>query len=286
MESTINILRNLFFALAPVLTSYTIWYIYWRFVKKMKPIKGEYKKVGYGFFLKKLLVDFPRQLSYDNLNCDPDFFRDYGVHIVAGEQGSGKTVTVAYLLKRYKRMYPKIKVKTNFEYKHEDGKINSWEDVVKSENGIYGEIDVIDEIQNWFNSLQSKDFPVEMMTEITQQRKQRKCIIGTSQVFTRVAKPIREQTYLLYQPYTLAGCLTLVLKFKPQIKADSGTPDKKKFRGVFFFVHNQKLRECFDTYHKIEAMVKSGFKPTEQHISNSQNVYIREEKKGLFRLKK
>ena len=71
------------------------------------------------------------------------------------------------------------------------------------QNGIYGEIDVLDEIQNWFNSLQSKDFPPEMLTEITQQRKQTKMILGTSQVFSRLAKPIREQTYMLYEPTTL-----------------------------------------------------------------------------------
>jgi ATP-dependent Clp protease ATP-binding subunit ClpX len=249
----------------------------------MKPIKGEYKKIGHGWKIKRLLVDFPRQLMYDRLSFDPDFFREYGVHMVAGKQGSGKTVTVAYMLRRFQKMYPKLKVKTNFEYKHEDSPINSWEDVVASENGIYGEIDVIDEVQNWFNSLQSKDFPIEMMTEITQQRKQRKCIIGTSQVFTRVAKPIREQTYMLYQPFTIAGCLTVVLKFEPEIKSDSGNPDKKKFRGIFFFVHNKELRESFDTYHKIEKMVKEGFKPSEQHVSSSSVVFNVPDKKGVFK---
>jgi ATP-dependent Clp protease ATP-binding subunit ClpX len=249
----------------------------------MKPLKGEYKKVGYGWKIKRLLWDFPKQLMYDKLTFDPDYFREYGVHIVAGKQGSGKTVTVAYMLRRFQKMYPKLKVSTNFEYKHEDGQINHWKDMLGAENGIYGEVLVIDEIQNWFNSNQSKDFPVEMLTEITQQRKQRKCIIGTSQVFTRVAKPIREQTYFLYQPYTLAGCLTIVLKFEPVIKAGDGNLDKKKFRGLFFFAHNNELRESFDTYHKIEKMVEGGFKPAEQHISSQSVVFTMPEKKGLFK---
>ena len=270
----LNVLKFVFYLFSPFLASCLVWFVYWRVFKKIKPVKGEYKKVKHGWKIKRLLIDFPKQLMYDWLVFDPDFFREYGVHIVAGEQGSGKTVTVAYLLRRYQKMYPKLKVKTNFEYKHEDGQINDWRDIIASENGIYGEINVIDEVQNWFNSLQSKDFPIEMMTEITQQRKQRKCIIWTSQVFTRVAKPIREQTYILYEPKTLFGCLTVVFKYKPEIKADSGNPDKKKFRGLFFFVHSKELRESFDTYHKIEKMVKGGFKPAEQHVS-AGNVVLR-----------
>jgi hypothetical protein len=259
-----------------------VFHIYWRFVKKMKPIKGEYKKIGHGFKIKRLLWDFPKMLMYDRLNRDPDYFREYGVHMVSGKQGKGKTVTVAYLLMWYKKMYPKLKIKTNFGYKHQDGEINHWKDIVASENGIYGEIDVIDEMQNWFNSLASKDFPVEMMTEITQQRKQRKCIIGTSQVFERVAKPIREQTYILYRPFTIAGCLTIVIKSEPVIKTD-GNVDKKKFKGIFFFVHSPGLRDSFDTYHKIEKMCNDGFKPSEQHMSAHETVVNVQGKKGLFK---
>lgn len=79
-------------------------------------------------------------------------------------------------------------------------------------------------------------------------------------------KPIREQTYFIYQPYTFAGCLTVVLKFKLVIKSSDGNPDKKKWRGMFFFVHNKELRDSFDTYHKIEKMAKQGFKNSEERI--------------------
>jgi ATP-dependent Clp protease ATP-binding subunit ClpX len=218
---------------------------------------------------------------HDKLARNPDHFREYGVHIVAGKQGSGKTVTAAYLLQWIKKQYPQLKIKTNFEYKHQDSAIRSWHDVVASENGEFGEIDVIDEIQNWFNSLQSKDFPLEMMTEITQQRKQRKMILATSQVFERVAKPIREQTYMLYKPFTIAGCLTVVFKFEVVIKSNSGNVDKNRFRGAFFFVHDRELRESFDTYHKIEQMKKEGFKPSNEHLSNG-NVTVNTPRRGLF----
>jgi len=235
------------------------WYIYWRHVKKLKPPKSELRKVKVSPAFKRLFWDFPRQFALDRCTLDPNQFPEKGVHIIEGEQGDGKTLTVCYLLMLFQQKYPRLKVKTNFGYKYEDGQIRSHHDIIDSSNGIFGEIDVIDEVQNWFCSLQSKNFPPEMMTEITQQRKQRKCIIGTSQVFTRVAKPIREQTYILYTPTTLFGCLTIVRKSKPVFNAD-GVVESKKPLGSFFFVHSQELRDSYDTYHKIQEMVKDGFK--------------------------
>ena len=50
-------------------------------------------------------------------------------------------------------------------------------------NGFLGVIYIIDEIHTYFNSLESKNIPMFVFTEISQQRKQRKLIIGTSQLF-------------------------------------------------------------------------------------------------------
>lgn len=94
-----------------------------------------------------------------------------------GKQGSGKSITLTYMLLRYQKMYPRLKVISNYYYAHEHLHISHWRDILNYENGRYGVVVVLDEIQNWFNSLQSKDFPPEMLTEITQQRKQSKVII-------------------------------------------------------------------------------------------------------------
>lgn len=222
---------------------------------------GTYHRMNHGSFFKRLFWDFPKAFINDLFTRDPDFFKPYGVHMIAGEQGSGKTVTVAYLLLKYQEMYPQLKVKTNFNYRYQTGEITHWKDLVNSNNGTFGEIDVIDEIQNWFSSLQSKDFPPEMLSEVTQQRKQRKMILGTAQVFSRVAKPLREQVFLLYEPITLFRCLTIVKVTKPVISPTDGQADKKKFKSLFFFVHNKRIRECYDTYLKVEKMAEGGFKP-------------------------
>jgi hypothetical protein len=210
--------------------------------------------------LKRILIDFPQAYWRDRFTADPDEFHEYGLHMVCGEQGSGKTVTVAYLFRKLKKKYPKSKAATNFCYKYEDKPISDWRDLLMLKNGIYGYVIAIDEIQNWFSTNDSKDFPAEMLTEITQQRKQKKMIIGTAQVFTRVAKPIREQAMYIYQPFTIMGCLTIVRVSKPDMDHE-GQVKKLRFNKLFFFVHDSELRDSFDTYKKIERIATKGFKP-------------------------
>lgn len=246
----------------------SLWKFYFRVIKKFPKLKGEYNYVGYGNFFKKIFYEFPKQKAYDLLTFNPDTFREYGFHLITGKQGTGKTITLVYLLLRYQKMYPKLKVKTNMYYKYQDGCINHWKDLVNSENGIYGEIDVIDEVQNWFSSNQSKDFPPEMLREVTQQRKQRKMIIGTSQVFTRVAKSIRENVYLVYEPITFFGCLTIVRCYEPTLDTN-GVVVNKKPKKTFFFIHNNKIRNAFDTYRKILDMSESGF---QEKTDNNQII--------------
>ena len=168
--------------LAPFIISMICFFIYFKFVKKMKLPKCELNRVKKRNFFVRLFYDFPQRFVLDKFTLNPNVFREKGVHVICGEQGSGKSITLTYLLLKYLEEYPKLVVKSNYGFVYESAPIRHWKDIVDSNNGENGEIDVLDEIQNWFNSLQSKDFPPEMMTEITQQRKQRKAIFGTAQV--------------------------------------------------------------------------------------------------------
>lgn len=269
----------------PFILSMIFWFLYYYFRFDYRLKKGEHCFIGYGSKFRRLFIEFPKQFIIDKFNSDPDEFTEYGVHIIAGKQGTGKSITLTYLLLRYQQMYPKLKVATNYYYTHEDKHIDHWKDIINYNNGKYGVIVVLDEIQNWFNSLQSKDFPPEMLTEITQQRKQRKVIFGTSQVFSRIAKPIREQTYMLYEPSTLFGCITFVRKYDVTTDCD-GLATSKKYRGCFFFIQNERIRNSFDTYRKVENLSKEGFKTETEQIRNVDNsINISNLKKG-FKLKK
>lgn len=243
----------------PFLVMSAWYYIYFRFIKKVKkPVKEFISEVKHVSFLKRLFIDFPRQFVFDKFTANPNEFGLYGFHLFVGEQGSGKTVATAEFLRRIKQEYPLCKIATNFEYKNEDSQINSWKDLIFNNNGEYGQADVIDEVQNWFSSNQSRDFPPEMIQEITQQRKQRKIFIGTTQRFERMAKPLREQVNYIYFPMTFAGCLTVVRVCKPKINSDGEIKDLKT-RRFYFFVHDNDLRNSFDTYHKIKKQAEEGF---------------------------
>ena len=238
-------------------------------MKPIKKIRSDFKTPG---ILKRLFIYFPRRFVLDLLTRNPNEFNMYGLHLFVGEQGSGKTVATVEFLQRIKGQFPLCKIATNFEYKEQDSAIEHWKDFIFNNNGIYGQVDVIDEIQNWFSSNQSKDFPPEMIQEITQQRKQRKIFIGTTQRFERMAKPLREQVNYIYYPMTIAGCLTIVKVCKPKIDSDGQIKEQKVVRR-YFFIHTDEIRNSFDTYHKIKKQAESGFHTDNRTAETSVNVY-------------
>lgn len=235
--------------------SFLIYYKFKGYKKKKRETKSTYKKKS---FIHRIFFKMPQQLAKDFYARDPDEFKEYGLHLFCGEQGSGKTTSTVELIQRLREQYPKLKCRSNINLGFEDGQITDWRSLVDNNNGIYGQIEFIDEIQAWFSSNQSKNFPPEMLAEISQQRKQRKMLIGTAQVFSRVAKPIREQVTFVYCPVTIAGVLTIVRVTKPQF----WNPDKvcfKKYIRTYFFVHEDKIRNAFDTYKKVLSYKKTGF---------------------------
>lgn len=222
----------------------------------------------------RIFKELPCRLAKDYMLRDPYDFKEYGLHVFCGRQGSGKSIGVVELLIRLKEKYPKCKIRTNMAYKYEDGELYHWEQMVDNSNGKYGQIEVLDEIQNWFNSNDSKNFPYEMLTEISQQRKQRKMLLGTAQVFSRIAKPIREQITFVYLPRTYLGCLTIVKLTRPEYW-DNEKQIFKQHEGRYFFVHSDKIRNAFDTYKKIKRYQKIGFQRREvqsETIVNIQNA--------------
>lgn len=265
-----NLLFKLLFvffcAVAPFVFNVFVFCIYYRKkgIKKIKNEKGRFKVHS---ILRRLFIDFPKQYAHDLMTIDSNTFREYGMHLLCGEQGSGKTTLMAYLIRKYKTIYPRVKVRSNFSCTMQDYPLTSWEELTLDTNGIFGEIDCIDEIQNWFSSNQSKNFPPDMLTIITQQRKVRRCILATSQIFTRVAKPIRENTYLMYYPFTAFGCITFVRVYKPILDEQGGLKEKK-LKKFFFFVHDEELRSMFDSYKTICSLTSSGFKPASEQLNN------------------
>lgn len=220
-----------------------------------RTVKSKYKKRN--IFL-KLFYDAPKAKARDFFDRNPDSMNIHGLFMFCGRQGSGKTIAALYVIRALLQKFPLIKIRTNISVDFQHGKIEHWQDIINVHNGEIGQIDFLDEAQNWFSSNESKNFPPDMLQEVTQERKKHKVIMGTSQVFTRLAKPLREQTTYLCEPHTLFGCFTVCLVFKPELK-DDGTLLKKRFLRMFCFVHDDDLRNCYNTYERVERLAIKGY---------------------------
>ena len=196
-----------------------------------------------------------------------------GLVIFEGRQGSGKTSSMIQFARKMQEEYPKSKCTTNLGYTKEDDILDDWRKLTDYTNDKYGVICVLDELQNWFSSNQSKDFPPEMLQVITQNRKNRRIILGTSQNFYLLAKAIRSQCTEIRRCITLLGCLTLVRRLEPILDSDGNVKEFKPI-GYYFYVHDKDLRESYDTYKVIESLSKSGFKPAQSNTEVINNNFV------------
>lgn len=196
----------------------------------------------------------------DFIQEHPNYFRPSGLVIFTGPQGTGKTLSAVLYTSNLMKMYPNAKLVTNLELKEYpiDNKrvffFENGDDLNKYKNGEQGVIFLIDEIQLYFNSLQSKNINTEVMTTISQQRKQRIHIIATSQVFGRMAKPLREQFSDVFVCKNYFGNFQVnKLVNRDSIEDfDNGTNLKGQIKKKFFWFHKPSYYGLYDTYYVIE----------------------------------
>ena len=189
-------------------------------------------------------------------------FKDYGLRLYSGVQGSGKTMSMVHQLEIYRRDFPGLLIATNFGYINEDLPLTSLSEIpavskLARENGYSGVVIGWDEIQNDFDN-QTRNFPITILRTITQQRKQAIKILATSQVFTRVAKPIREQTFEVVQCSTIAGRWTFERFYDPiEFEYFIQNPDKKEKMNTkrkINFIQTNEIRNLYDSYAVIDSL--------------------------------
>lgn len=271
MQSFFNFFQNhkilAFFLLVFLLFWLSFFLSYLFFLLKSRregvppPPKGSRRSPRKISLWKNLFVLLPARLVADYNSRNPDAFSHKGVIIFTGRQGKGKTIAMAKQILDWQYEFPLCKVITNFAYTKQDDELKHWRQLTDYSNGVYGVIAAMDETQNWFSSNQSKDFPPEMLQVVTQNRKNRRVILGTAQSFNRLSKPLREQTTEVRKCMTFFGALTVVIRQEPEVDAVSGDVLRYRYLGMYYFVHTDEIRNCFDTYRVIESLSSSGFQP-------------------------
>jgi len=222
------------------------------------PPEGERRQIEKIPLWKNLFYLLPKRLVDDYFAADPDAFTHQGCIIFTGRQGYGKTIAMAHQIGQWSYEFPKSKVIDNFAYTGHDDELKHWKQLITYTNGVYGVIAAIDEMQNWFSSNQSKDFPPEMLQVITQNRKNRRVIMGTAQSFNRLSKPIREQATEVRKCRTFFKALTVVVRQQPELDS-TGEVIRWRNLGMYYFVHTDEIRNSYDTYRVIESLADSGF---------------------------
>lgn len=193
--------------------------------------------------------------------ANPDYFEPEGILIFCGPQGSGKTLSAVQYVKKLLKDYPKAILVSNIDIKDlpagiEVHEYDGIESLKQYDNGYNGVIYLIDEIHLEWNSLESKNISIEEMIEFSQQRKQRKHIVGTSQIYGRIAKPMREQI----KNVVLCRCYFGLVQWNNLIDGFNtierdGKLETESVRRYLWF-HLPKLYSSYDTYAKMKRYKK------------------------------
>lgn len=191
----------------------------------------------------------------------PTYFNPEGLLVFSGPQGSGKTLSAVKYVRELSWLYPKIVICSNVDIKGLNPlckfvEYTGIECLTNLENGYEGIVYLIDEIHLEFNSLESKNIPIEVMVEVSQQRKQRKHIVGTTQQYFRLAKPFREQMNTLVLCAKIFNCIQYnKLVDGTKIKEDNGHFTSEVKKKMWFF-HTPELYDSYDTYAKMRRYRK------------------------------
>lgn len=212
----------------------------------------------YDFFRWKM-VDFKRRGGKAKI------FPEFGFTVFVGRQGSGKTISMVNYLYETKKHYPDCVIVSNFKCALSDLQMTDWRDFFNIRNGENGVVFAIDEIHSEYDSSKWRDFPESLLSEISQQRKQKIKIIASSQAFKRIAKPMREQTYSVVECRTRFGRLTSCKEYDAfeydLLDTIYAIGSKIKPYRSFSFIQSDNLRSCYDTFEKIERLARSEFIP-------------------------
>lgn len=206
-------------------------------------------------------TNFFRSVKYKLLFAknNPDYFYPAGIWVFCGPQGAGKTLSAVKCLKEICKEYPKAVVCANIEVKGIDNQVIPFTDYAQLQeldNGTNGIIFFLDEIHVLWNSLESKDIPISEMATFCQMRKNRRVIIGTSQVYGRIAKPIREQLQYVVDCHNFFNILQFNRVLDPREYEEKDGHVEGQLLATQIWFHTPELYDSYDTLFKIKKATR------------------------------
>ena len=195
---------------------------------------------------------------YRYLMDNPQYFHPDGIWVFCGPQGCGKTLSAVQTTRNLAQDYPHARVISNFDFELKDGtrpeEFKSYDQLSEEDNGIEGIIFVLDEIHVLWNSLESKNIPITEMAALCQMRKSRRLILGTSQVYGRIAKPIREQLKYLIMCRNFLRVLQVNQVCDPSESVEMQGHIYPDVVANKFWFHSPELYKAYETLEKIQRI--------------------------------
>lgn len=205
-------------------------------------------------------ADFGRCIAYNLAfwRQNPFYFEPCGIWCFCGAQGSGKTLSMVQTALQIAKAYPHARIISNLEIHGTEQEVEPFTDysqIVNETNGIEGIIFVIDEAQVLWNCMESRDIPLAELAVLCQNRKDRRLVLATSQVYGRVAKAIREQYKYVILCRNFFKYIQVNTVCDPCAEGytseEDGHMEGKIIKHSIFF-HSPAAYAAYDTYNKIE----------------------------------
>lgn len=195
-----------------------------------------------------------------------------GSRVYKGFQGSGKTLSMVKYAFDVQKKYPNCIVVSNIKISG----LNNYfyienDDILKHalaySSGERGMLILLDEAHLYFNK--KAGISLDVLSAISQQRKDRKRLVFSSQIWEELDISLRKQVN------EIVSCKCLFGKIQINSISDGETLTYNKLEGEYqakhitteIFKHYQSLYSCYDTYQKIISN-----QDYNRQYSNSQNV--------------
>lgn len=179
-----------------------------------------------------------------------------GSRVYKGFQGSGKTLSMTKYALDISKAYPDCEIFANFIIKGIDNFnfIKNDDDLkfaLGLRNGEMGVLVLLDEAHLYFGK--KSGISLDVLTAISQQRKDRRRIVFSSQIWEELDISLRKQVK------EIVNCRTLFRFLQINTISDGETLSYDKLAGEYvakkirteIFKHNIELYDSYDTYQKI-----------------------------------
>lgn len=212
----------------------------------------------------------------------PSFTKDYirpkrgqfptGTRVYTGHQGSGKTLSLTKYAFDVKEAFPKCKIFSNVKlyglkyYPITDSQ--SLKVAISCKNGSDGVLILLDEAHLYFG--RKDGIPLDLLTCISQQRKDRRRLVFSSQIWEELDISLRKQVK------EIVHCRCIFGKIQVNTVSDGETLHYDKLESAFVanklytevFKHNTEYYKRYDTFQKIVTNEEYTALPTIKPIIN------------------